>query len=451
MTSHDHTAFHDVFGALVGCLREAPDDIAAHDRAAGACAAVIEAAPGYVEAGFERASLEAATALGARLLARQVDWLHAAAGTPASELLAVAAALASDDEPVVGTRMVRVELVPVPVPDELPPLLPAGPALPSHDPDGGGEPDGGGAVGRVTQQAADAARRRAWPLLLDRAEALLLLVEAAPAAERRSRLIAARRAVDRPALDGLVDHALRHPEDQRRLAGVLSRIGPEGLEVAVDGIMASESSSAREFLHDALAAAPEAYPLLVPLLSRPKAFEARHGAKLLGRLGDARAMRPLAAALAHEDAGVRHEAAGSLAAFDEPAARAALADALSHADPATRIAAAAAIADRGRTLLSPALISAFRGEKESHVRRALAAAAARLGTIEALEELTNVALARRTLFRRDGEPVERRLDAVAGLAAARTPDARRCLDRIVRDGDGAVREAADQALSERRK
>jgi len=449
MTSPGDSEFPDRFEALVLLLLEAPGDAEAHGRAAAACAAALATAPGYVEAGFERASVAAAPTLSARLLARQVDWVHAAAGTPAADLLAVARALASDG-PVSGTDAIRVELVPIPIPADAPPLPAAGPGAPVPLLDDTAS-EAEGAVGRVTAQAADAARRRAWPLLLDRAEALLLLVEAAPPAERRTRLIAARRAVDRAALEGLVEHALRHPEDQRRLAGVLARIGPEGHEVAIDGIMAGESATAREFLHDALAAAPEAYPLLVPLLSRPKAYQARHGATLLGRLGDPRAIRPLAAALGHADALVRREAVRALAAFDDPAARAALTDALAHPDAGTRIDAAAAIADRRRITLAPALMSAFRGERESSVRRALAGAAARLGTLEALDELTGVALARRTLLRRDGEPVERRLDVVAGLAAARTPEARRRLDRIVRDGDGAVREAADQALAERRK
>jgi hypothetical protein len=46
--------------------------------------------------------------------------------------------------------------------------------------------------------------------------------------------------------------------------------------------------------------------------------------------------------------------------------------------------------------------------------------------------------------------VEQRLDAVAGLAAARTPESRRLLDRLVREGDAPVRDAADRALSVRR-
>jgi hypothetical protein len=94
-------------------------------------------------------------------------------------------------------------------------------------------------------------------------------------------------------------------------------------------------------------------------------------------------------------------------------------------------------------------MSALREEKDSSVRRALATAAARIGTVEAMEELVRIALARRRLLG-PGEPVELRLDVVAGLAAANTAEARRCLDRIAREADRKVSEAADQALSVRR-
>jgi hypothetical protein len=66
-----------------------------------------------------------------------------------------------------------------------------------------------------------------------------------------------------------------------------------------------------------------------------------------------------------------------------------------------------------------------------------------------MEELVRIALARRRLLR-GGQPLEVRLDIVAGLAAAATPAARRALDRIARQGDRPVQVAADQALNVRR-
>jgi hypothetical protein len=94
-------------------------------------------------------------------------------------------------------------------------------------------------------------------------------------------------------------------------------------------------------------------------------------------------------------------------------------------------------------------MSVLRDEADSSVRRAMATAAARLGTVEAMEELVRIALARRRLLR-GGQPLEVRLDIVAGLAAAATVASRRALDRIVREADRQVQAAADQALNVRR-
>jgi HEAT repeat protein len=218
----------------------------------------------------------------------------------------------------------------------------------------------------------------------------------------------------------------------------------------VDAVAASDALGSRKFVHDALARTPDAYPMIVPLLGRSAVHQVRHAAALLGRLGNPRSVGPLTQALRHADAGVRGEAARSLARFDDSAARAALTEALAHASATTRGDVAAAIGAAGRTALAPALMTAFRSETDGDARRAMAGAAAQLGTPAALEELVQVALARRILLLRKGYSREVRLDATAGLAVANTPAARRCLDRLAREADRPVREAADRALSVRR-
>jgi hypothetical protein len=439
------TAFPAAFERLLVLLHEDSDDQSALEEAAATAAAAVARKPARVDAGVEGSQIAARMTLRGRMRARAADWIEADAGASAADLVTMARALLSENEPLPTGGSVRAELVPLPVAVDAPIEFPATPVSLTQATDPDLDPE----LERLAGAARDALAQRQWPEVLAAGEALLAYADASPSA-RRVRIIVARRAVPRVALRELLEHALRHPEDQQRTGELLARIGPEGHEVMVDGVAESESFAARRFLHDALAKTPDAFPLILPLLTRSAPHQVRHGATLLGRLGDARAIEPLTGALGHPDEGVRGEAARALARFRDPAARAALTSALSHASHVTRIDAASAIGLSGQTMFSPTVMSAFAAEKESSVRRALATAAARLGTPQATDELIRIAIERRTLLNRDAAPVEVRLDAVAGLAAANTPLARRGLDRIVRDADRPVREAADRALSVRR-
>jgi HEAT repeat protein len=440
--------FAQAFERLVVLFRDTPKDTAEHGRAAveAANAAAGLTEPARFEAGFERGTIQFRTTLRGRMLERAVDWLEVYSEVSLADLGALARALASDDLPLQEARGIRLALVPLPVPVEPEPVLRVSGAYAALN--GEEDLDDDPELQERIETVSSALNDKDWHRVADAAVALVDYADQ-PSERRRLRLIAARRVLGRPVLDQLLDHALRRAEDQAAVAQVLARIGPEGHEVMVHGIADSESLAARRFLHDRLAETPDALPLLLPLLQRGKPHQVRHAAGLLGRLSEVQAVPALAAASRHFDEATRSEVLRALAVFEEPMARSALADALTHASPATRIAAAAAIGMAGRVSLSPALMSALRDEKDPSVRRALATAAARIGTVEAMEELVRTALARRRMLGR-GEPVEMRLDIVAGLAAANTPEARRCLDRLAREADRRVSEAADQALSVRR-
>ena len=302
-------------------------------------------------------------------------------------------------------------------------------------------------IAGVLVAASDAFTRKQGAELLAWAEAARQLTDGRTPEERRTMMIAARRVFNPVVLRILIERAIRRPEEQQRAAAILRWIGPEGLEAMIDGISETEAVAPRQFLHDALAAEPAAFPLILPLLSNSRPHVVRHGAELLGRLADSRAVAPLSALVDHPAERVRAAAIRALAGFDDPAAIHAIQSALAHASPDTRSEAARAAADFGRESLIGRLLLAFNREEDSSVRRELATAAARLG---AAGDLAQAALDRRSIFRWRGRAVEQRLDAVVGLAAAGTPESRRLLDRLVREGDTPVRDAADRALSVRR-
>lgn len=436
---------------LVIVVRETPRATEVHatlaEQAARTAAAL--SGPERIEAGVEGSAIPLGTSLRGRLLARAVDWVEIRPAASAAVLLQLAGALASDDIAMPLLDHVVVTMVPLP--------LPVSAAETIHV----AEADGDGGTGadedepadqeltRLTDEVRSASVQRDWPTLLARARALLDYADEDPSA-RRTRIIQARRALPLARLRELIEHALRHAEDQSLTAEILGRIGPDGHQAMVESVAGSDSLAARRFLHDQLGRTPEAFPLLLPLLERGSASQARHAAAILGRLGDTRAVPALAAALTQDDDGVRAEALRALVKFDLPEARAALLDGLKHSSASTRITAAQAVGNAGLLALAPSIMAVLREEEDSSVRRAMATAAARLGTVEAMEELVRMALARRRLFR-GGQALEVRLDVVAGLAAAASPAARRALDRIAREADRPVQAAADQALNVRRR
>jgi hypothetical protein len=430
---------------LVVVARETPRAAEVQQALAAAAAETAAglAAPERVEAGVEGSALVTGTTLRGRLLARAVDWLEVQPGAPADDFLALARALASDELPMPLMSSIAVTLVPLPLPVDGGPVQVA--VAGNLEENGADDPE----FDRLVDQMRAAAVQRDWALVLASARELMERAEADPDL-RRARLIQARRALSIERLRELTEHALRHPEDQLDAGELLSWIGPDGHQVMVETVAASESLAARRFLHDQLARTPDAVPLLIPLVERGTPSQVRHAAGILGRIGDPRAIPVLNAVVQHADDSVRAEVLRALVRFDDPAARAALLDGLRHPHPATRIAAAQAVGNAGVLALAPTVMGVLRDETDSSVRRAMATSAARLGTVEALEELTRMALARRRLWG-GGQPQEVRLDIVAGLAAAATPGARRALDRIARDGDRPVHEAADRALNVRRR
>ncbi|HEX6644364.1 MAG TPA: hypothetical protein VF037_06795, partial [Gemmatimonadales bacterium] len=171
------TAFPAAFERLLVQLHDDPDDEQGWKDAAAAAAAAVAQKPARVSAGVEGSQISSRLTLRGRLRARAADWVEADKGASPEDLLTMARALLSENEPLPLTGSVRAELVPLPeAPVAAPIDFPATPvAL------GGIDPDADPELERLADAARDAVDRRMWPEVLSTGEALLAYAESSPA------------------------------------------------------------------------------------------------------------------------------------------------------------------------------------------------------------------------------------------------------------------------------
>jgi HEAT repeat protein len=443
-------SFQEALERLMLLLRTAPGAGAQHAAALQAAQAALGAGGADLVAGVESSEITSGHTLKDRLLARRVDCVRIETHATGPELLELARALADDTGPFPDSPHVKVELIPVlaaaPTPSMPTPRAPIGAHASGIRP----KHDLADLLAPFLTRIRASSERGDWPDVVTAAERAIALEISVEPAERREFRFSVRRALPRQLVDELITYLLRHPESQARAAEILRWIGVDAAEAMGEVIEWNESVGPRRFLFDVLATMPESQPMLTRMLDSPRWYEVRHGAELLGRLGRPDAITPLAARLGHAEARVRQAVVLAFASIDSPGALERLREALRHESPETRAHAAEAAEQRGKVALVPDLLALGAAEAEPGPRRAQLVAAARLGGPKALTSILEMALKRKTLLRRDGLSIEQRLDAVAALAAANTPESRRALDRIGAEAEGQVQAAAEAALAKKR-
>jgi hypothetical protein len=476
-----HVLFEQVFGELVALLRTRPQDHAAQDRLLTQGTALVSARGVMLESGVEILGQDDPLSLKSRLLTRYVDTVHVEAGIEAEELLHLARALAHDTAPVGSTRNIQVVLVPTTVhvtatvPDEL--ELEAsrtgderrrvgdrravlsgvrhrGPERRRAERRQAGERR----LLLIKHQASDllrfqarfveAVRQGAWSPALQALHAFVDTLPSVPVKDRRTHAIGVRRLLTAPAIEGFVDIALRDALDAPVAARVLRWIGLDGAEVILARIMESEATGPRRVLYEILGGMPDAFPLVLPYVNRGRWHEVRHAAELLGRMGNREAIEPLKRRLVDPDDRVRTAAVSALAEFPLGDVADGLRIALASPSGKTRSAAADALARRRAAAFAMPLLGMLEHERDPEAWRAEARALGVLQTPDALAGLVKVALSRRA-FLRGGFSVEQRLEAARALAQSEGPAARAALERLAREGDGAVRGEAARLLADR--
>lgn len=487
------SAFVKRFGDLVALLRVDPGNDAAQDLALSAACHAIEAEPVDVEAGVAWAVIPDDLTLKSRLLARQVEAVHVAAGAEPDELLALARALSHDTVVIPSCPNVQVQMVEHLVP---PPGLPAVPETGvDREPAASDSPvirgtterraweerrrpgralyvgieRRGGAdrrvrgerrlqlidaqrseIERLHETLGRSARSMAWDAVLATALALVRLAPRVPAGNRRMFGIQVRRVIPRRAVESLVDLAEQDAALRTRAAEVLRWIGLDAVEIILDRLIRGEAIGVRGFYYDVIGGMPGAYPLVTPLLTSHHPHEVRHAAALLGRLGQAAAIDELVPLMSHGDESVRVAGVRAIGEIHEGAAAEPLRQALHHPDGRTRAAAAEAIAVWRGGVLALLLITPLESERDRDAWLALVNALGHIGTAETSRALEGVALTRRSRLRRQGYSTRQRLAAVEALGLSEAPAARDSLERLAREAEGVVRYAADRVLQAER-
>jgi HEAT repeat protein len=494
------------FGDLIALLRVDPGNDAAQDLALSAAVAAVEAEPLEVEAGVEWSVIPAELTLKGRLLARQVELVRIAAGAGSHELLALARALSHDVTPIQSSLNIEVEMVKLLAPPPgtsgppgrgaEPPASSSSPAPPSSLAPSPSPPQPRGAserrnweerrrpgrahyrgierrglpdrrvtgerrlflikgqeaeIARLQATLVRSARGMAWDAVLAGALALVQLTPRVPAADRRAFGIQVRRAIPRRAVEALLDLAERDASQREGSAQLLRWIGLDAAEIILDRLMQGEAVGVRAFYYDVLGGMPGVYPLVTPLLTSRRPHEIRHGAALLGRLGQPAAIEVLTTLMTHRDESVRVAGVRAIGEIHAGPAGEPLRHALHHPDARTRAAAAEAIAVWRGGALALLLAASLEGERDRDAWQALVTSLGRIGTGESCAALASVALTRRSVLRRQGFSTGQRLAAVEALGLADTPPARTTLERLAREGEGVVGYAAGRVLEAERK
>jgi HEAT repeat protein len=304
-------------------------------------------------------------------------------------------------------------------------------------------------VNALTNELGSARERGAWMEALHAAQALVRLSSRVPEVDRRTVAIRAKRALSRPLLVGIIEYAIRTPEEQARAAEVLQWRGGDAAELMLEAIRKTESPEPHRFLLDALARMPDAVPLLIPMLSSPRWHEARHAADVLGRQMVPEALPSLRALLARTEPRLRGSALEALARYPAQYGTEALREGLAHPSPETRQDAARAIGRRGGGAIAMPLLAAIEAERDHSTWRAMLTALARIEAPEAAAALSTVALRKRGFLSRGGFSLPQRLEVVAVIAASPTRAARQALAKVAREAEGEVGAAARGELDRR--
>jgi HEAT repeat protein len=279
------------------------------------------------------------------------------------------------------------------------------------------------------------------------AQALAAVVSLEPGAPdgtpRSSYVITLQRTLTRSAVARLAPLAV----DQRLapiVTAVLHRGGGDAVEVLLGLLSTAERIRERKAFMTVLRGMRSGTERALEMLYHDEWFVVRNVAELVGELRMEEAVGPLAELLEHRDARVRRAAAAALAKVGSVATVEPLRRVLREGPPDLRAFVASSIGGRHARALAMPLVALADDEGEPVVLAEYYRALGRIGTPEAVQALVKAAQTAGGLLRRRSSAV--RVAAVEGLRQAGGALALRTLEGLRKDGDKAVRSAAEKAL-----
>jgi HEAT repeat protein len=259
------------------------------------------------------------------------------------------------------------------------------------------------------------------------------------------------REVGRPSFLGLMAPTLNaRPEiDPGVLTNFLVQLGPSAAPAICDLLGQVNQMKFRRALCEALAiSCRNDVDVLIERLGDSRWYVIRNIVYVLGRIAHQGVERALDRALHHEDVRVRKEAVRALGNIESPTSRAYLVSAFRDTDAGVRIQAAMTLAMRRDDRASQSLLSVIQGpdfgRRDTNERQAFFEALGRCGS-DALVPRLEMMLTKGGFFRSGNE--EERLHAALALAWLGTPAALQVLNREITSKREPLRKAVETALS----
>jgi HEAT repeat protein len=259
------------------------------------------------------------------------------------------------------------------------------------------------------------------------------------------------REVGRPSFLGLMAPTLNaRPEiDPGILTNFLVQLGPSAAPAICDLLGQVNQMKFRRALCEALAiSCRNDVDVLIERLGDSRWYVIRNIVYVLGRIAHQGVERALDRALHHEDVRVRKEAVRALGNIESPTSRAYLVSAFRDTDAGVRIQAAMTLAMRRDDRAAQSLLSVIQapdfGRRDTNERQAFFEALGRCGS-DALVPRLETMLTKGGFFRSGNE--EERLHAALALAWLGTPSALQVLNREITSKREPLRKAVETALS----